>query len=54
MIFCRCFRKIQSTEKIIDYTTQNNIKQKNINNDRKKEIIKMILFVNKNTIIPTN
>lgn len=49
MIFCRCFRKIQPTEKIIDETKQNNI-----NNDKKKQIIQMILFVNKNTIIPTN
>jgi len=45
MIFCRCFRKIQPTEKIIDDTKKNK---------KKKEIIEMILFVNKNTIIPTN
>jgi hypothetical protein len=49
MIFCGCFRKMQPNEKIIDETIQNDRK-----NDRKKQIIKMILFVNKNTVIPTN
>lgn len=45
MIFCRCFQKIQPNETKLNDTIKYN---------RRNKIIKMILFINKNTIIPTN
>jgi len=45
MTFCGCFRKIHPNEKPVDETIQH---------DRRKQIIKMILFVNKNNDMPTS
>lgn len=46
MMFCRCFRK--KREEIIQ-PVQN---VQNIQQDKKKRLIKMMLFANRNTVVP--
>jgi len=49
MIFCRCFRK--KREEIIQ-PVQNVQNIQNIQQDKKKRLIKMMLFANRNTVVP--